>query len=100
MKKDYCTRNNTDQGGTKTNYENRYDEAEEIKSHEYEKYYFGNSLEEQVHGLRNVLRCHFIKEGCARICHGGSPRKYNKFKKEWLHREKDNFKKEVMKCIK
>jgi hypothetical protein len=88
----------TDQGGT-NQYENRSDEAEEIKSREYEKYYFGTSIEEQIHGLRNVLRCHFIKESCARICHGGTPRKYYQFKKEWLQKEKDNFSKEVLICI-
>lgn len=89
------TQTNTDQGGTKL-YENRYDEAEELKSREYDKYYFGTSIEEKIHGLRNVLRCHFIKESCARICHGGTPRKYYQFKKEWLHKERLNFKQEIM----
>lgn len=75
------------------------DKAEEIKSEAYNAYYFGKSFDEITNGLRTVLRCHFIKTNCQRVNNGSKPIDYQSFKKGWLNREKDNFKKEIMKWV-
>ena len=72
------------------------DRAELIKDKAYPHYFDGETLEERITGLRNVLRCHFIKVNCGCLNYGYKAIRYKRYKKFWISQEQNRFDKEVL----